>query len=147
MQHISDALELLTAQHAQIDDLMEFVSTLHDADALTELADVLTAHLGVEQELLYPAISAHVSSEIRDELLAEHREIKRALAELCWGGVEDPELVPKLEQLRSLVEGHAAYQEDELFTRVAETVSRERLAELGALIIKNATPVPYALAS
>ena len=147
MPRINDALELLTAQHAQIDDLLEFVATLRDADALTELADTLSSHLGVEQELLYPAIAPPLAAVIHDELLAEHAEIKRALAELCWGGVEDPEMATKLDRLRALIDGHAAYQEDELFTRIAETMSRDRLAELGTDIAKNATPVVYALAS
>src|SRR5882724_2663034 len=116
MPRISDALELLTVQHAQIDDLLGFVSMLRDPDALTELADVLSSHLGVEQELLYPAIEPPLPAEIRDELLAEHAEIKRALAELVWGGLDDPELVTRLDRLSALVDGHAAYQEEELFT-------------------------------
>jgi len=148
MARISDALELLTAQHTQIDDLFDLVATLHDADALTELADTLTSHLGAEQELLYPRIGPALAPDVRDELIAEHVELKRQLADLLWAGVEDPEFAGKLEALRLLFDGHAGYQEDELFTRAAEAMTADQLAAIGQAIAGSATPVfEYARAS
>ncbi|HEY1558029.1 MAG TPA: hemerythrin domain-containing protein [Kofleriaceae bacterium] len=113
----TDVFEVFTAQHAQIDDLFGFVSSLRDPDALSELADVLGAHLGLEQEALYP----HLRAGIVDELRAEHMQIKRVLAQLVWFGVEDPDFATRLVELRELLDGHIGYQEDELFARVAET--------------------------
>ena len=141
MARISDALELLTAQHTQIDDLFEFVATLRDADALTELADTLTSHLGAEQELLYPRLKPMLAPDVRDELVAEHVELKRQLADLLWVGVDDPEFGDKLDALRLLFDGHAGYQEDELFTRAAESMTAEQLAAIGSAIAGSATPV------
>lgn len=143
MPRISDALELLTAQHAQIDDLLETVSMLRDRDALDELADTISAHLGLEQELFYPAIEPPIARDILDELLAEHIEIKRALAGVLWYGVEDPGFAEKLDLLRTLLEGHVAYQEDELFTRVAETMAADQLAQIGAKIAGSAVRFVY----
>lgn len=63
-------------------------------------------------------------------------------------GVEDVEFSAKLETLRVLFEGHAGYQEDELFTRAAETMTAEQLTAIGAAIAGSATPVfEYARAS
>lgn len=148
MARISDALELLTAQHTQIDDLFDIVATLHDPDALTELADTLTSHLGAEQELLYPRMRGTLAPAVRDELIAEHVEIKRQLADLLWCGVEDPDFRAKLDAVRLLFDGHAGYQEDELFTRAAESMTADLLAAIGSAIAGSATPVfEYARAS
>lgn len=148
MPRISDALELLTAQHTQIEDLFDLVATLHDSDALTELADTLTSHLGAEQELLYPRIRPTLAPDVSDELVAEHVELKRQLADLLWNGVEDVEFGAKLEALRQLFDGHAGYQEDELFPRAAEAMTAEQLTAIGAAIAGSATPVfEYARAS
>ncbi len=141
MARISDALELLTAQHAQIDDLFDLVATLRDPDALTELTDTLTSHLAAEQELLYPALE--LAPEVRDELVAEHLEMKRVLADLIWLDADDSRYAPSLDQLRALFDGHAGYQEDELFTSIAETMTSAQLSELGTQIAGSSAPVIY----
>jgi hypothetical protein len=126
---ITDALELLTAQHEQIEDLYEQVRQIGDEAAFIELVDKLTTHLALEQELLYPAVST-LSPEVRNELIAEHSAIKRVLGDLVWLGTRDAEFRAKLADLGQLLIGHATWQEDELFTRAAETLSRDALAAL-----------------
>ena len=140
---ISDALELLTAQHEQIDDLFELFATLRDPDALDELADTLTLHLSVEHELLYPRLSPPLTREILDELTAEHDEIRRVLAELVWFGVSDAEFEPRLDWLGTLLEGHVGYQEDELFTRAAEAMTGAELVDLGTRLAASTAPFVY----
>ena len=138
MTRISDALELLTAQHEEIDELLAVVMTSTDAGArdrtLGVLADRLTAHLAIEQELVYPAVATVTAPGIVDELMAEHGEIKRVLAELLWFGLEDPANELRLGVLRGLLDGHCGWQEEQLFTTVAEAMSSRELAGLGAHI-------------
>ena len=130
MMPIRDALELLTAQHEQIEDLFEQVRQIGDEYAFVELADKLTTHLALEQELFYPAMQRQLAPAVQDELLAEHAAIKQVLGDLVWLGTRDPEFRGKLERLGDLLIGHAAYQEDELFTAAAESMTREELATL-----------------
>lgn len=115
MTPTTDALEQWKAQHAQIDFLFDHVAMLRDPDALSELADTLTAHLGAEQELLYPALASVLRDEVLDELYAEHAEIKKTLANLVWFGVEDAEFDARLTHLGELLDGHVGYQEETLF--------------------------------
>ena len=131
MRPISDALELLTAQHEVIEFLVVQVQQTYDADAFDELTEKLVAHLALEQELFYPAITVALSSDVEHELVAEHAAIKRVLAEMVWIGVEDPDFGGKLIELSSLLDGHCGYQEDLLFEVVAETLPSDRLATLG----------------
>ncbi len=143
MQPNTDALELLTSQHAVIDDLFDFVATLRDPDALSELADVLTSHLAVEQELLYAALAPPLSREVLEELHAEHREIKRVLAQLVWFGVDDPDFDARLTELGALLDGHVLYQEDQLFPTAAAAMSYAQLAEVGRRIASETQPICY----
>jgi hypothetical protein len=131
---LSDVLSLLTRQHDEIEALLVEV-TVADvmpmrASALAELADKLTLHLALEQELLYPATVGIVSDEVRDEMLAEHMEIKRVLADLIWLEREDQRFARKLVALQVLLQWHEAWQEGELFPRIAAGLPARRHAEL-----------------
>jgi len=130
MRPISDALELLTSQHEELDFLVTQVQQTYDSDAFDELADKLVSHLALEQELFYPAVSSAIPNDVQRELLAEHVAIKRVLADLVWLGVDDKEFGSRLSDLASLLDGHCGWQEDELFTAVAETLTPDRLSAL-----------------
>ena len=130
MKPIRDALELLTAQHEELDDLCDRIARTRDAAAFDLLAEKLPHHLAVEQELFYPVIGAQLSRAVMDELLAEHVAIKHVLSKLVWLGVEDSEFDELFERLRGLLVGHSAWQEDQLFTRAAESLPPDRLAAL-----------------
>ncbi len=138
MQRISDALELLTAQHDEIEMLLAEIADTANPDrrtqAITELADRVTIHLAAEQVLFYPAVSTVMSREVHTELLAEHAEIKRVLADLLWLDGDDTRLVHKLSALKALVDCHATWQERDLFETVAESWSAEELTALGTEI-------------
>lgn len=130
MKPICDALELLTAQHEELDDLCDRIARTRDAAAFDLLAEKLPHHLAVEQELFYPVIGTQLSRAVMDELLAEHVAIKHVLSKLVWLGVEDSEFNELFERLHSLLVGHSAWQEDQLFTRAAESLPPDRLAAL-----------------
>jgi hypothetical protein len=133
--HITNAIELLTRQHDEIEALLVEVSATGSASAhtgaLSALTDKLTLHLAVEQELLYPAADPLISPEVRAELLAEHQEIKRILADLIWLEQEDQRFARKLVGLQMLLQLHEAWQEAELFVRLAQGLPAPRLADLG----------------
>jgi hypothetical protein len=130
MKPISDALELLTAQHEQIEDLYEQVRQIGDEAAFVELVDKLTTHLALEQELFYPTMRLKVSSDVMTELHAEHAAIRQVLSDLTFLNTRDDGFRTKLTELGSLLYGHSAWQEDELFTKAAETMSNDELAGL-----------------
>lgn len=132
MRPIRDALELLTAQHEDIEFLLVQVQQTYDSDAFDELADKLVSHLALEQELFYPAVACAMTADIRRELLEEHLAIKRILAEMVWLGVEDRDFGGKLRELDFLLDGHCGYQEEQLFEAVAEIVPSDQLANLCA---------------
>ncbi len=138
MQRISDALELLTAQHDEIEALLAEIGDTTNPDrrsqAITELADRITIHLAAEQVLFYPAVSMQISRDVHTELLAEHAEIKRLLADLLWLDGEPTRLERKLSALKAIFDCHATWQERDLFETVAEVRSAAELQALGTEI-------------
>lgn len=126
MDQLAAALALLSAQHDAIGGLLDELAISTDparrTTAVMALADQLTLHLAAEQELLYPGAAAVISSEVLRELLTEHLEIKRVLADLLWLETDDSRFTVKLASLRRLVEMHEVWQESELFARVADGV-------------------------
>ena len=134
MPRISDPLELLTQQH---DDLLAHLDALTSPNAaertraLDTLANELPDHLAAEQELLYPCVTGYLAQPVRDELLAEHTEIKRALADLLWFGLDDADAPHRIAELRTLLEGHCAYQDHELFENAAESLAPIDITILG----------------
>lgn len=136
MNRIADALELLTAQHDDIDTLIAELATSTNPSArnatLSQLVESLTLHLALEQELFYPAVASSLSADVREELRAEHSEIKRILADMLWLESEDARFARKLMALQNLIAWHATWQQEELFVTTAETMSADQLAVLGA---------------
>ena len=127
-----DALAILTDQHRHIEDLLVRART--DRTAIAELADAVAMHIAVEADRLYPHLS--VSRQVLAELHAEHTEIRRVLAELCWldGDGDADDVAPLLANLAELVAGHSAWQDRELFETLAETLPAGVLADLGATV-------------
>lgn len=134
MPRISDPLELLTQQHDDLLALLDALASANEAErarALDILADELPDHLAAEQELLYPCVTGYLAQPVREELAAEHTEIKRALADLLWFGLDDADSPRRVTYLRTLLEGHAAYQDHELFENAAETLAPLDITVLG----------------
>ena len=128
MTGITDAIELLTRQHAELDQLLlrlPLVDGSERAVLLGTLADKLTTHLAIEAEVFYPVVAELVPLE---ELLAEHAEITRVIAELMTRADRANDLVS---ELGTLLHGHTCWQEDELFGRVLDSMEPEALAFLG----------------
>ena len=129
MNRPADALELLTDQHDAIEHLLEELITVPQearAREFGKLADLLTTHLAVEQDLFYPSIAVPAKPEI----LAEHDQIKRLVADLLWRELDDSEL-PRLTDLTALVRRHITEQEA-LFMAVADAMPTGILRGMGA---------------
>jgi len=134
MPRISDPLELLTQQHDDLLALLDALASPNETErarALDDLADQLPEHLAAEQELLYPCVAGYLAQPVREELVAEHTEIKRALGDLLWFGLDDADAPARIAELRTLVEGHAAYQDHELFENAAESLAPIDITVLG----------------
>lgn len=151
MNRIADALELLTAQHDEIDTLISELKTSANPitrnQTISVLVDKVTLHLSLEQELFYPAVASALTADVQAELLAEHAEIKRILADMLWLESEDTRFARKVVALESLLCWHSTWQERELFEKVAETMAANQLAALCSHMTKYLDDGAFAIAA
>jgi iron-sulfur cluster repair protein YtfE (RIC family) len=131
-----DAIELLKAQHDEVEDLFAHIERDDDDDDKEELfqrlADNLAAHSTIEEKLFYPAAYAAKTSEMLREAVEEHLEIKRVIAELLEMTPDDENFDAKFKVLREQVEQHVDEEESDLFPACAATLESAELEALGA---------------
>jgi Hemerythrin HHE cation binding domain len=132
----SDAFELLTDQHEEIEELIARLGLTTDpgdrVELVREVADKVTAHLASEQEILYRVAGPLISDPVMYEMMIEHITIKRQIADLLWLETDDPRFESMIDTLTTLCNGHALWQEHELFVTVESAFDREQLADLAA---------------
>jgi hemerythrin superfamily protein len=127
----TDVLELLTAQHKEIDELFARVEGGERA-AFTQLADLLAAHAAGEEKVFYPAVMAKETSDLLHESVEEHLAIKRVLADLITMEIDQDQFKAKLSVLKEQVSHHAhKEEEDKLFPILRGLMSSDERAALG----------------
>ncbi len=130
----TDVLELLTAQHKEMDALFEQLEQGEgDRRAVfTMLADKLAAHATVEEKIFYPAIMVKETNSMLHESVEEHLEIKRVLADLITMKLDDDSFKAKLKVLKEAVTHHAhKEEEDKMFPLVRKLMNADERAGLG----------------
>jgi len=130
----TNVLELLTAQHEEMDKLFERIEK-GEGDRrvlLTELADQLAAHATVEEKVFYPAVMATETKSMLHESVEEHLGIKRELADLITMRLDDDTFKAKLKVLKEYVAHHAHKEEEQkLFPLLKKLMSGDQLAAIG----------------
>jgi hemerythrin-like domain-containing protein len=132
-----NAIDLLEQQHREVEELFEeFESAGENAKKTkerlcSELADALAVHAEIEEKLFYPESKQENTEDILRESVEEHLSMKRLLADIVEGEVEDEQFEARIEVLKEQVEHHVEEEEKELFPKVRKALSREELDDLG----------------
>ena len=129
-----NVLDLLTAQHEEVDTLFEKLEkgTGNKQALFLELADKLAAHATVEEKVFYPQVMSKKTDDMLHEAVEEHLQMKRTLADMLSLSVESAEFEAKLDVLKEDVTHHAhEEEEDKLFPILRKSMSEDELAALG----------------
>ncbi len=130
----TDAIELLTAQHKEVDELLEKIEKGEGnrRDLFMQVANNLAAHATIEEKIFYPAVMAKDTNELLQESVEEHLAIKRLLADLIMMKLDKAQFDAKLSVLKEQVSHHAHKEEEaKLFPKVQKMFSAEERAGLG----------------
>lgn len=138
-----NAIELLKADHKKMRGLLtELTDTTTRAEKtrtqlLATIRLELEAHAMIEEEIFYPAFQA--AGEKSDdqamyfEALEEHRAAgELVLPDLLETDVTSEKFSGRAKVLKELIEHHAGEEEEEMFPRARELLSKEELDDLGA---------------
>lgn len=138
-QSETDAVIFLTAQHREMESLLQQVADTHGDDATKALfaqaADRLTVHIKAEEEIFYPAVHEACTEDDLLESLEEHLSLKRLLADLIEMEPADKSFEPKFKVLKEQTEHHHKEEEEHLFPEVLNLLDENRREALGKAMI------------
>jgi hemerythrin superfamily protein len=149
-----DAIASLKKDHKEVKALFKECERVSDRAArkkqplVAQICQALTVHAQLEEELVYPALKALRSQDMKDlvaEAAEEHQVAKTLIAELTTLAPEDAQYDAKVTVLGEYVQHHVKEEEQELFPKAHKHLSKARLAELGeALAARRQELVPEA---
>ena len=134
-----DAITLLKTDHKTVAGIFEKLEETTERaektreELFTKLKQELDVHAHIEETIFYPVLKK--SDETRDitmEGIQEHHVVKVLLRELDAMDVGSETWTAKLKVLKENVEHHVEEEEEDMFVKAREVLSREQLEELGA---------------
>ncbi|MFT3695957.1 MAG: FAD-dependent oxidoreductase [Kofleriaceae bacterium] len=137
MAESTDVIDVLTAQHKQLDALFK---KLEDAEApdptFTQLANLLVAHAAVEEKIFYPGVMTKETNDLLYESVEEHLVAKRLIADLVGGGLDGDTFKAKMSVLKEAISHHAHEEEEKkLFPKVRSMFDKEQREEMGQKLL------------
>lgn len=131
-----NALELLSTQHEEVDNLIAEIEASDDPEEkqalFVEMADKLAAHSAIEEKIFYPSVMDEKTRELLVESTEEHLSVKRLLSDMMDLDVEDEHFDAKLSVIKEQIRHHAHDEEEGiLFGHVRRLLSPDELAALG----------------
>lgn len=134
-----DAIDLLVAQHREVDALFAAYEEAGDKAFRTKekiyetIAAKLRLHAALEENHFYPAASRVIADQVR-EGEEEHAVFKDLLDKIDELAAEDETFDAKVTVLRELVHHHVGEEERDLFPVCRSKMGREKLDELGSIM-------------
>jgi hemerythrin superfamily protein len=123
-----NAIQLLSADHREVEDLFEQFEKAKD-DAKKEkiarqICTELKVHAMIEEEIFYPALRGKISDDDLDEAMVEHDGAKVLINDIEAGGAEADYFEAKVKVLQEQIEHHVKEEErqhDNIFSQARKT--------------------------
>jgi thiaminase len=130
-----DAIQVLKAQHQEVDELFsQFEKARTRKMAIArQICEKLSIHDKIEREIFYPAVLEN--EEIKDQILEgleEHHLVQILLKQIADIDESDETFEAKVTVLKEIVEHHVEEEEEEMFKAVRKALDKATLNELGA---------------
>lgn len=136
-----DAIQLLTAEHKEVNAMFKEYQKLVDNEASAgekealarQICLMLTVHATTEEEIFYPAAREAIEDEdLLDEAEVEHGSAKELIAQIEASTPAEPLYDAKVKVLGEYVQHHVKEEEGELFPKAKK--AKLDLAMLGEQI-------------
>jgi hemerythrin superfamily protein len=145
MNHEIDVIEVLEADHRRIDALIEELERADIRRIFFKIVEDLAAHEAAEQEVVFPAFRATIEAAGDTTIahrMGEHEELNELLAEMRSLAPSGFGFTKRGSALMLDIKAHFLKEEETVFLRMREMLSKEDLVELGtrALQVKAHSP-------
>ena len=123
-----DAVELLTQQHREVEELFEQFEKLTDRAKVSkkkiadQICNALIMHTTIEEEIFYPATreasqGEEETEDMVDEAVVEHASAKDLIAQIQEMDPDDELYDAKVKVLSEMIEHHVEEEEKEMFPK------------------------------
>ncbi|XYJ08914.1 hemerythrin domain-containing protein [Telluria sp. B2] len=123
-----DAVELLTKQHREVEELFEQFEKLTDRAKVSkkkiadQICNALIMHTTIEEEIFYPATreasqGEEETGDMVDEAVVEHASAKDLIAQIQEMDPDDELYDAKVKVLSEMIEHHVEEEEKEMFPK------------------------------
>jgi hemerythrin superfamily protein len=139
----ADAIELLTEQHQEVQQLWSQLQVSHrnGSNVQTQLArDIVTRlsrHDAIETQYLYPELRDHCGDEgrrIAEHSLQEHQEVRDLLSQVDGQDIREATIYSTMAKCMAEVKHHAAEEEDQAFSVLRRHRDEPRIMALGQMM-------------
>ena len=119
-----NAIQLLSADHREVEDLFEKFEKAKGDDRKEEIArricTELKVHAMIEEEIFYPALRGKISDDDLDEAMVEHDGAKVLINDIEAGSPDSDYYDAKVKVLQESIEHHVKEEErqhDNIFSQ------------------------------
>ena len=146
---MNDPMRILKADHREAEKLLKQLADSEEGSERQQLVDELTlkltAHMEMEETIVYPSVREAVGSEDEEEAEVEHRLAREGLDRLN-SMVDVPGFGAVVEMLKGGIMHHVEEEENELLPELKDAISREEWAAMGDALAaakeERGLPVP-----
>jgi hemerythrin superfamily protein len=137
----TDAIAILTADHAKVKKLFKEFDRLHQSESDDEaevvakqICNELTVHATVEEDIFYPEVRAAIDDEdLLDEAEVEHASAKDLIAQIESMSASDDKFAAKVIVLGEYIDHHVKEEQEEMFPKAKK--AKVDMNELGTRIL------------
>jgi len=135
-----DVVDVLTADHREVETMVEQILLQGDPELRRDLADMVIAelvrHAVAEEMHVYPAMKRHLpdGAAAVDHDTEEHKAIEATLKQLEGADPASARFTELVTSLRASLRDHIQDEERDQFPQLRALVPRDELVELGAKV-------------
>ncbi len=135
-----DVVDILTADHREVTEMIAEIWTTADAKRRRDLADMiiteLVRHSVAEEMHVYPAMREYLpdGDQAVEHDTEEHKEIEQTLKDLEGLEASDPRFDELIQSLEATLRDHISDEEDDQFPQLRAQLPAEKLVELGSKV-------------
>lgn len=144
---MNDPMRILKADHREVKQLLTKLGETDEGterEALAqEVVAKLTAHMEMEETIVYPAVKSEVGEEDEEEAEVEHRLARDGL-QTMMSMIAVPGFGAAVEMVKGGIEHHVEEEETQILPELKEALSRDDWLALGDRIAeaKQAAGLP-----
>jgi hemerythrin-like domain-containing protein len=136
---VNDPMRILKADHREAEKLMEQLGETEEGSKrealLDELTVKLTAHMEMEEQIVYGPVAREVGTEDEEEAEIEHNLARDTLQKL-HEMVAVPGFGAVVDMLKGGISHHVEEEETQLLPELKDAVSKEEWAAMGDAIVR-----------